>query len=58
VRPDADLDYTVAELVDGTFIELLFHRDHPTHTLLGAMFNSGQSCCSIEARSFQNFLCG
>lgn len=30
VRPDADLDYTVGELVDG------------------ALFNSGQSCCSIE----------
>ncbi|KAG7446805.1 succinate semialdehyde dehydrogenase [Guyanagaster necrorhizus] len=30
VRPDADLDYTIAELVDG------------------ALFNSGQSCCSIE----------
>ena len=30
VRPDADIAYTVAELVDG------------------AMFNSGQSCCSIE----------
>jgi acyl-CoA reductase-like NAD-dependent aldehyde dehydrogenase len=30
VRADADLDYTVAELVDG------------------AMFNSGQSCCSVE----------
>ncbi|PSS29857.1 hypothetical protein PHLCEN_2v2650 [Hermanssonia centrifuga] len=30
VRSDADLDYTVAELVDG------------------ALFNSGQSCCSIE----------
>ncbi|KIM87724.1 hypothetical protein PILCRDRAFT_258948 [Piloderma croceum F 1598] len=30
VRADADLDYTVPELVDG------------------AMFNSGQSCCSVE----------
>jgi acyl-CoA reductase-like NAD-dependent aldehyde dehydrogenase len=30
VRADADLDYTVAELVDGV------------------MFNSGQSCCSVE----------
>ncbi|KAI0791352.1 Aldehyde/histidinol dehydrogenase [Abortiporus biennis] len=30
VRADANLDYTVGELVDG------------------AMFNSGQSCCSIE----------
>ncbi|KAI6123017.1 Aldehyde/histidinol dehydrogenase [Pisolithus croceorrhizus] len=30
VRADADLDFTIAELVDG------------------AMFNSGQSCCSIE----------
>jgi acyl-CoA reductase-like NAD-dependent aldehyde dehydrogenase len=30
VRPDADLAYTAAQLVDG------------------AVFNSGQSCCSIE----------
>lgn len=55
VRADADLKYTVAELVDG---EEFYH---PTNLYglngfdPGAYFNSGQSCCAVEV-TFNNFL--
>jgi hypothetical protein len=47
VRADANLEYTVAELVDGTSTNLPGFE--PTQVLPpGAFFNSGQSCCAIE----------
>ena len=47
VRPDADLDYTVPELVDGEEDSIITGRNHLT-SFLGAFFNSGQSCCAVE----------
>ncbi|KAG6831451.1 hypothetical protein H0H92_010360 [Tricholoma furcatifolium] len=46
VREDADLAYTVPELVDGTHPRL-FKLPILTNPI-GAFFNSGQSCCAIE----------
>jgi acyl-CoA reductase-like NAD-dependent aldehyde dehydrogenase len=46
VRPDADLDYTVPELVDGTHHHCTDFFSFSLYA--GAMFNSGQSCCAVE----------
>lgn len=51
VRADADLKYTVAELVDGEHSPVPC-RNHANLEPSGAMFNSGQSCCGIEVRPF------
>ncbi|KAG6906758.1 hypothetical protein DXG01_012261 [Tephrocybe rancida] len=48
VREDAQLGYTVAELVDGGLDFLLWDKDGTDFGEPGAFFNSGQSCCAIE----------
>ncbi|THG98471.1 hypothetical protein EW026_g3710 [Hermanssonia centrifuga] len=48
VRSDADLDYTVAELVDGPQFRSISLISFQFQFYIGALFNSGQSCCSIE----------
>jgi hypothetical protein len=51
VRHDADVDYTVAELVDGAFPVSCHGRlDKRVMVVAGAFFNSGQSCCAVEVR--------
>jgi len=46
VREDADLDYTVPELVEGGLHLCNSSPNLPSPK--GAFFNSGQSCCAIE----------
>ncbi len=51
MRSDADLDYTVAELVDGPQFRSISLISFQFQFYIGALFNSGQSCCSIEVCS-------
>jgi hypothetical protein len=46
VRADADLNYTVPELVDGESRRIKWNSR--SSFCAGAMFNSGQSCCAVE----------
>ncbi len=46
MRPDADLNYAVAELVDGMF--MCFDDWTASRQYAGAFYNSGQSCCAVE----------
>jgi len=54
VRPDVDLEYTVAELVDGTCFTVRMWGG--LEFFIGAFFNSGQSCCAVEVRYDHYFL--
>jgi hypothetical protein len=54
VRPDVDLEYTVAELVDGTCFAVRMWGG--LEFFIGAFFNSGQSCCAVEVRYDHYFL--